>query len=151
MILKSSDNSFYFGKQDMSNLIKKTISISATPQAVWRVFTDPSVTKKMGGHYISTWKVGETLQWKGEDGQLSTYGIILEIETERLLKHSLYDMKTKSRITSIITYRLEDQESYTLFHAEEVLTFDMREDDFEDALDGWDMALASIKELAENL
>ena len=135
----------------MANLIKKTISISATPQAVWRVFTDPVVTKKMRGHYVSLWKVGESIQWKGEDGQFSTYGIILAIEPERLLKHSLYDMKTKSRTTSVITYKLEDNETHTVLHAEEVLSYDMREDDFEDALDGWDMALASVKDLAEEL
>lgn len=133
------------------NQIKKTISISATPKEVWRVFTDPVVTKKMGGHYVSNWKTGETLQWKGSDGQLSTYGIILDIEPERLLKHSLYDLKTKSRITSVITYQLEDKETFTLLHALEELAYDMREDDFEDALDGWDMALASVKELAEKL
>ncbi|HUR30663.1 MAG TPA: SRPBCC domain-containing protein [Saprospiraceae bacterium] len=135
----------------MANLIKKTISISATPHAVWRVFTDPVVTKQMGGHYVSTWKAGDSLQWKGEDGQMSTFGIILAIEPERLLKHSLYDLKTKSRITSVITYQIEKKETYTLLHAEEELSFDMREEQFEDALDGWDMALASVKELAEKL
>jgi uncharacterized protein YndB with AHSA1/START domain len=135
----------------VANLIKKSISINATPHEVWRVFTDPVVTKKMGGHYVSTWKIGEPLQWKGEDGQMSTYGIVLAIEPDKFLKHSLYDLKTKSRITSVITYRLEYKESFTLLHAEEELSYDMREDDFEDALDGWDMALGSVKELAEKL
>jgi uncharacterized protein YndB with AHSA1/START domain len=133
------------------NNIKKTTSINATPANVWRVFTDPVVTKKMGGHYVSTWKVGDSLQWKGEDGKLYTYGIILELEPDRLLKHSLYDLKTKTRVTSVITYQLENKSTYTLLHAEEELAYDMREEQFEEALEGWDMALASVKEIAEAL
>ena len=135
----------------MPNLIKKSIIIHAWPKSVWRVFTDPVVTKKMGGHYVSGWEVGKSLEWKGEDGQLSTYGIILELEPERLLKHSLYDMKTKSKVTSVITYMLEQKENNTILHAEEELAYDMRDDQFEEALEGWDMALDSVKELAEKL
>jgi hypothetical protein len=103
----------------------------------------------MGGHYVSAWKKGESLQWKDEDGKLNSYGIILELEPDRLLKHSLYDMKTKERITSVITYRFEGKGKYTILHAEEELTFDMRDDQFEEALEGWDMALDTVKEIAE--
>lgn len=103
----------------------------------------------MGGHYVSTWKVGESLQWKDSDGGLYSYGIILELEPDKLLKHSLYDMKTKSRITSFITYRFEDMGKYMVLHAEEELTFDMRDDQFEEALEGWDLALDTVKEIAE--
>lgn len=132
-----------------NTLIKKSITITATPHEVWRVFTDPKVTMLMGGHYISSWKKGESLQWKDEDGRLNSYGIILELETDQLLKHSLYEMKTKERITSVITYRFEDKGKYTLLHAEEELTYDMRDDQFEEALEGWDMALDTVKEIAE--
>lgn len=132
-----------------NTLIKKSITITATPHEVWRVFTDPKVTMLMGGHYVSTWKKGASMQWKDEDGKFNSYGIILELEPDQLLKHSLYDMKTKERITSVITYRFEDKGKYTILHAEEELTFDMRDDQFEEALEGWDMALDSVKEVAE--
>jgi uncharacterized protein YndB with AHSA1/START domain len=132
-----------------NRLIKKSITISAAPHQVWRVFTDPVVTRKMEGQYVSSWKVGESLGWKGEDGKMYTYGIILELVPDQLLKHSLYDLKTKTRVTSVITYTFENKESYTILHAEEELTFDMRDDQFEEALEGWDMALATIKEVAE--
>ena len=105
----------------------------------------------MGGHYVSSWKAGESLQWKGEEGQFHTYGIILDIIPDQLLKHDLYDMKTKTRVTSTITYRFEDKGKYTVLHAEEVLTFDMRDDQFEEALEGWDLALETVKEIAENM
>lgn len=94
-------------------------------------------------------KAGESLQWKDADGKFYSYGIILELEPDKLLKHSLYDMKTKSRITSYITYRFEDMGKYTILHAEEELTFDMRDDQFEEALEGWDLALDTVKEIAE--
>lgn len=132
-----------------NTLIKKTITITASAHEVWRVFTDPKVTMLMEGQYVSSWKKGETLQWKGEDGKLYSYGIILEIEPDKLLKHSLYDMKTKERITSTITYRFEDMGKYMILHAEEELAFDMRDDQFEEALEGWDLALDTVKEIAE--
>lgn len=103
----------------------------------------------MEGYYVSTWQKGESLQWKGDDGKLYSYGIILEIEPDKLLSHSLYDMKTKSRVTSVITYRFEDMGKYTILHAEEELTYDMRDDQFEEALEGWDLALDTVKEIAE--
>src|SRR5688572_14002318 len=134
----------------MPRLIKKSILINASPHTVWRVFTDPSLTKKLGGHYVSNWKVGESLEWKAEDGKMYTYGIILSIEPDSALKHSLYDIKTKSKITSIISYRFEANDNSTLLHAEEELAYEVREDQFEEALEGWDMALESIKELAES-
>ena len=133
-----------------NRLIKKSITISAPPHQVWRVFTDAAVTRKMEGQYVSTWKVGESLGWKGEDGKMYTYGIILEMVEDQLLKHNLYDLKTKTRVTSVITYTFENKESYTILHAEEELTFDMRDDQFEEALEGWDMALATVKEIAES-
>jgi uncharacterized protein YndB with AHSA1/START domain len=134
-----------------NTFIQKTITITASAHDVWRVFTDPKVTMLMGGHYVSTWKVGESLQWKDEDGKFYSYGIILELEPDIMLKHSLYDMKTKSRITSFITYRFEDMGKYTILHAEEELTFDMRDDQFEEALEGWDLALDTVKEIAERI
>ncbi len=132
-----------------NTLIKKSITITASAHEVWRVFTDPKVTMLMEGQYASSWKQGESLQWKGEDGKLYSYGIILELEPDKLLKHSLYDMKTKSRVTSVITYRFEDMGKYTILHAEEELTYDMRDDQFEEALEGWDLALDTVKEVAE--
>jgi uncharacterized protein YndB with AHSA1/START domain len=146
-ILVVQTNSFILSNR----LIKKSITISATPHQVWRVFTDPAVTRKMEGQYVSTWKVGESLGWKGEDGKMYTYGIILELVPDQLLKHNLYDLKTKTRVTSVITYTFENKESYTILHAEEELTFDMRDDQFEEALEGWDMALATVKEAAETI
>ena len=98
-----------------TTIIVTSINISTSAHEVWRVFTEPKVTMLMGGHYVSSWKKGESLQWKGDDGKLYSYGIILELEPDKLLKHSLYDMKTKERITSTITYRFEDMGNCLLY------------------------------------
>ncbi|HEY3386748.1 MAG TPA: SRPBCC domain-containing protein [Saprospiraceae bacterium] len=129
--------------------IIKSIRIHATPLSVWRVFTDPKVSRRLGGHYLTDWKKGSSLQWKGDDGKVYTYGIILDIEQEQILKHNLLDKRTKSRVNSVITYRLERNADFTILHAEEELTFSMRDDDFDDALEGWDMVMESIKDAAE--
>jgi len=47
-----------------TKIIEKTIAINASPAKVWSVFRDPKVTKEMGGHYVSDWKVGSTFSWK---------------------------------------------------------------------------------------
>ncbi|MDQ3017265.1 MAG: SRPBCC domain-containing protein [Bacteroidota bacterium] len=135
----------------MPSLIQKSITITATPHHVWRVFTDEAVTKQLGGHYVSNWQVGNSLGWKAEDGKIYTHGIILELFPDQILKHNLVDLKTKERVTSVITYTFEDKETYMILHAKEELAFDMREEQFEEALEGWDMALESVKEIAEKL
>jgi len=131
--------------------IEKKILIHAKPENVWRVFTDPVVTKKMGGTYITDWKEGGTLSWKGEDGKIYTHGIILQIEKPILLKHSLLDLETKSNVSSVITYTLEKNGDYTEMHATEDLTYPMDDEEFDNALEGWDMALDMVKSIAEKL
>jgi uncharacterized protein YndB with AHSA1/START domain len=76
-----------------NHVINKSINIKASLKKVWRVFTDPVLTKQMGGYYETDWKPGSAIGWKGLDGKLYTKGIILEFGPEKLIKHSLLDMK----------------------------------------------------------
>src|SRR5688572_13701194 len=87
-----------------NRIIEKTIEINAAPAKVWRVFTDPAVTKQMGGEYVTDWKAGSTFGWKGRDGKMHTSGIILDLEPEKLLKHNLSDMNDPGTLLSTITY-----------------------------------------------
>lgn len=74
-----------------NNVIEKTIEINAPLDQVWRVFTDPDVTRQMGGYYETGWKMGSTFGWKGQDGNLHTKGILLDFLPRRLIKHSLFE------------------------------------------------------------
>ena len=41
-----------------NRVIKKTIAIRSSPASVWRVFTDPAVTRQMGGEYCRNGQTG---------------------------------------------------------------------------------------------
>src|ERR1700749_1974679 len=86
----------------MRSTINKSIKINATPANVWRVFTEPAVTRQMGGEYVSG--------WKGANGTMLTNGTILQIEPKHLLKHDLFDAGNKTLVTSVITYTLIEEE-----------------------------------------
>ena len=74
----------------MSKLfVEKSIEINAPASKVWQVFTDPAITRQIGGEYVSDWKVGSSFGWKGLDGKMVTNGTILKIEPEKLLQHNL--------------------------------------------------------------
>ncbi len=94
--------------------------IDATPENVWRVFRDPKVTKKMGGHYVSDWKVGMAFGWKGNDGKTYTQGKILALEENKLLEHNLYLSAKSNTVTSVITYRINSKDGKTFLHGKEV-------------------------------
>jgi uncharacterized protein YndB with AHSA1/START domain len=129
--------------------IKKTIKINAPTDKVWRVFTDPVITRQMGGEYVTDWKLGSSFGWKGDDGKMYTSGTILEVENRRLIKHNLFDMEDEERILSVITYKFESGGAQTTLHSLEELSYEMTDQQYKDASEGWDFALAVIKEIAE--
>ena len=129
--------------------IKKTIKINAPINKVWRAFTDPIITRQMGGEYVTDWTAGSSFGWKGADGNMYTNGTILQVENERLIKHNLFDIGQKEKILSVITYKFESQHTQTTLHSLEELNYEMTDQQYKDAAEGWDFALASIKEIAE--
>jgi uncharacterized protein YndB with AHSA1/START domain len=129
--------------------IQKTIKINAPTDKVWRVFTDPVITRQMGGEYVTDWKVGSSFGWKGKDGKMYTSGTILQVEYERIIKHNLFDMENKGKNLSVITYEFESQGTQTTLHSLEELNYEMTDQQYKDASEGWDFALAAIKEIAE--
>jgi uncharacterized protein YndB with AHSA1/START domain len=139
-------------KIDMDTpVVNKTIEINASTKKVWSIFTNPKVTKQMGGEYVSKWKVGSSFGWKGQDGRIYTNGIILALEPHKLLKHTLFDLKDKDRVLSVITYELKKNGEGTIISVVEEINYEMTIDQFKDANDGWDAALQALKGIAEHL
>jgi uncharacterized protein YndB with AHSA1/START domain len=131
--------------------ITKKITIESKPANVWHVFINPSITKAMGGEYVSDWKRGGTIGWKGKDGNMYTHGEILEINPANVLKHNLKDLNNPTQMLSVITYRFEEAGGSTILHAEEELNYNVTDEELEEISEGWDFALEAIKDIAEKL
>jgi len=98
-------------------LMEKSIEINAPVSKVWRVFTDPVLTRQMGGEYVSDWNVGSPFDWKGLDGKMLTNGTIVKIVPEKLLQHTL--LNSVGSTNSVITYELAETTGVTTLHARE--------------------------------
>ncbi len=134
--------------------LELSIRIDAPATQVWRVFTDPALTMKLGGEYASDWKVGSSIGWKDEGGVLRTRGEILNIEPEKLLTHTLLlpvipDETKPSTVHSTITYRLSSFAGYVKLFANETFTIPLTDEEYADAELGWRNALQVLKMLAE--
>jgi len=133
----------------MSSLIQKSIAITAPVAKAWEVFTNPVLTRKMGGEYVSDWKPGSFFGWKGADGILHTQGTVISVEPQKLLKHSLFDSKNSNAILSVITYRFSAIKEGTVIDAEEQLNYDTTQEQLKEIAAGWDAALNAVKKVAE--
>jgi len=130
-----------------TTVLEKTIEINAPVSKVWRVFTDPVLTRHMGGEYVSDWKVGSSFGWKGPDGKMLTNGRIIEIIPEQLLQHELFN--SVGSIHSVITYEFVGKDQATALQAREEFAAPITEEEYADAMDGWEAALLAVKETAE--
>lgn len=130
-------------------LIEKSVEVNASAAKVWSVFTNPAVTRKMGGEYVSDWKVGGSFGWKGQDGNMYTNGEIIRIKPEVLLQHKLFDLSNRNHLLSVITYVFEDRKGKTILSASEELNYPVTEQQLQDIAEGWDYALNAVREIAE--
>lgn len=130
-------------------IIERSIHINASPANVWRVFTDAAITRQMGGEYVTDWKTGSSFGWKGADGKMYTQGSVIQVESAKLLRHNLFDPADGHSIISVITYQLQDNKGSTTLIAQEELAHDLSENEYEDAVAGWNAALQAVKGLAE--
>jgi uncharacterized protein YndB with AHSA1/START domain len=127
--------------------VERSIEINATASKVWQVFTDPVMTRQIGGEYVSDWKVGSSFGWKGLDGKMVTNGTILKIEPEKLLQHNL--LNSVGTVNSVITYEFSEKNRITTLYAREDFAQSVTDKEYADAAKGWDAALLSVKETAE--
>lgn len=136
---------------EANQAISKEIEINTTADKVWHVFINPAVTRLMGGEYVSDWKVGGPIGWKGKDGAMYTNGSILQVEPGKVLKHDLQALDGERRLLSVITYRFLESEGATKVQATEELNYTADREQLEDMADGWEFALAALKDIAEGL
>lgn len=136
---------------DMENkIIEANIEINAPLNKVWSVFTDPDITKQMGGYYDTDWKTGSSFGFRKADGNRLTNGILLEFQQEQLIKHSLFEPDSES-VMVVITYHFQQKDGATLLTGKEELTQPLDKATYDDALAGWKAALDLVKMIAEKL
>ena len=131
--------------------ITKSITINAPVETVWHVFTDPTLTSKMGGKYVTDWKVGSDFGWMGNDGVMYTRGALLDIKKHELIEHDLFDAEDTGEVTSVVTYKFASQGNNTILTGTEGQTEDLDEEEYADAVADWDEALKAVKEIAEGV
>ncbi|HTE10088.1 MAG TPA: SRPBCC domain-containing protein [Chitinophagaceae bacterium] len=134
-----------------NSLIEKSIKINVSLNKVWRVFTEPAVTRKMGGEYVTDWKEGSSFGWKGLDGNMYTNGTILRIENEQLIAHNLFSSAGEKTVSSVITYTFKESDGFMILDAREDLSAELTDTEYQQASEGWDIALDAVKRTAENL
>jgi len=131
--------------------IEKSILINTTPDKVWKVFTSPAVTKKMGGSYKTDWTPGSFFGWQNLSGTQITFGRLLEYRPGEYLKNELYTDKDMRVLSSVISYTTEYKNNHAVLHATEKLMEELTDAAFGDAVTGWEAALQELKKIAESL
>lgn len=134
----------------MKNTAKAETRISAGVEHVWWALTDTDMMEKymFGASIETTWKVGETITWKGEhEGKPYTEtGKVLEVvPNERLVyTHGGHGDTGKTRT---ITITLSHAGASTLV----TLTQDNNADEAETArsTENWETMLGQLRQLVE--
>jgi len=141
----------------MDRYIKHAITIDATPAKVWQALTDKELIRQymFGTETTCDWQKGSKLTYTGEyEGhKYNDGGEILEIEPEKILKHSYWSsmsgVEDIPENYAIVTYSITTGDNGTTLTVEQENSPTERM--HEGANKHWPMSLQSIKELVEKL
>jgi uncharacterized protein YndB with AHSA1/START domain len=135
--------------------LNTSISINAPKSKVWMALIDPEEVKKyfFGTVLKSDWKVGSAITFSGEwEGKpYLDKGIILQIETEKILKYkywsSFSDLEDKPENYATIIYSLEEKAGQTtIFISQDSIKSKEALDHSEQ---NWQMIMKSLKDILE--
>lgn len=141
-------------------IVKQSIEINAPASRVWKVLTSPEFTKQFmfGCEAVSSWKVGDSLEWKGSmNGKevIFVKGNIVKINPEKLLEYTTFDpnagIKDSPENYLAVTCKLTPVNGKTLLAVTQgdfakVVNSEKR---YNETLTGWSSVLPKIKDLAE--
>lgn len=136
-------------------IVKKQVTIEASPSKVWDALTDPAKTKKFffNCEVISSWKVGSPITFKGKIfyiKKIEMTGEILKIEPGRFLQYTLKNGNSDSSISTVTDELISDNEKTILKISDDVGQGKGAEIKYKRSLKGWDKILMRLKELVEN-
>lgn len=141
-------------------IYRKSLEINATVDKVWAALTQSEYTRQymFGCSVISSWKVGQAIEWKAEmEGKemVIVKGTILEIDAPHRISFSMFDPNMgladipKNYIN--LTYTLQAKGNGTALSLVQgdYSKVDNREKRFEDTQKGWEQVLPVLKKVAE--
>jgi len=135
-------------------IVRKEITLNASPSAVWDALTNPEKTKKyfFNCEVHSDWKPGGSITFKGTMflvKKIEMHGTILQVEPGKLLQYNLQNSGDNPS-QSIVTDTLQEVNGKTLLTiTDDVGSGDGGEERYEKSLKGWDKVLEGLQELVE--
>ncbi|WP_112242410.1 SRPBCC domain-containing protein [Kribbella monticola] len=129
--------------------------ISASPDQVWDVLTDPEQIKKFmfGAEVKTDWEPGSPITWQGvyEGKDYEDRGEVLAVEPGRLLKVTHYSplsgQPDEPENYHTLTYELDDRGTTT--HLSLSQDNNASEEEAEHSRGMWEMLVKGVKEAAE--
>jgi uncharacterized protein YndB with AHSA1/START domain len=133
------------------------IDIKAPPARVWQALTDPVEIKQyfLGADVDTDWRPGSSIVWRGEyDGKpYEDKGEVLEVEPNRLLKHTHYSPMSgqpdEPGNYHTLTYEIIERSGVTHLFLSQDNNGD--EAEAERASATWAMVLNGLKETVEGV
>ncbi|WP_020594641.1 SRPBCC family protein [Spirosoma panaciterrae] len=138
-------------------VVRKKISLKATPEEVWSALTNPEKTKKyfFNCEVFSDWEVGSTILFTGRMfliRKIELKGQILKYEPNKLLKYTLMNegADEESGNFSTVTDELTYKDGKTILSiTDNVGPAKGAEERYERSLKGWDTILKGLKKVVE--
>ncbi|GAB4033968.1 SRPBCC domain-containing protein [Spirosoma gilvum] len=138
-------------------VVRKKISLKATPEQVWSALTNPEKTKKyfFNCEVFSDWEVGSTILFTGRMfliRKIELKGQILKFEPNKLLKYTLMNdgEDEESGNFSTVTDELTYKDGKTILSiTDDVGPAKGAEERYERSLKGWDNILKGLKKVVE--
>ena len=136
-------------------VVKKIVSIKATPSKVWDALTNPEKTRKyfFNCRVFSDWKVGSPITFIGRIfliKKIELKGKILRIEPQKILKYALVNGPGDSHSLSTVTDKLSYVKGRTILSiTDDVGEGEGAEKRYKRSVKAWDKVLRRLKELVE--
>ena len=135
------------------HIVRKSITINATPDAVWDALTNPEKTKKyfFGCTVISDWRAGSPITFKGRIFfffRIKLEGKIIQIDPGKLLQYTLKHRDGSGHST--VTDRLSHENGKTILEiADDVGEEAGTAKRYKRSMKGWDRILKGLKKFVE--
>ena len=139
-------------------IVKKQVSIAATPAEVWQALTNPELTKKyfFKCEVHSNWNAGSPILFTRKFlwFTFTLKGTIVKVEPEELLVYTLANTKLFGKPNpdhhSLVTDELRCENGKTILSiSDNVGSYEGAEKRYKKSVKGWDTVLTGLKKLLE--